>query len=135
MVDLARLQALKQKLLHDIKLPPVWEFFMGNFADQPAFVALSDKHADEFVESVVGAIARQLWPRNPAISDLKLMRVPEHQFVHGSFFAGGKIGAVFYFEDAQAGLAAICEGPPSNEVKYVRFSGQPIQRRGDPDLN
>jgi len=58
------------------------------------------------------------------------MRISEH-----GFFAGGKVGAVIDYEDVSAGIAAIGEGPPSNEVKYVRFSDQPIQRRGDPDLN
>lgn len=42
-MDLNRLQDLKQKLLHDQDLAPVWSFFLDHFGGNPAFIALGER--------------------------------------------------------------------------------------------
>jgi hypothetical protein len=134
-MDLARLQQLKQKLLHEEKLAVVWSFFMDHFADHPEFIALGERAHHDFVEAVVAEVGRQLFGADGVASGLLLTRLAGQQFVHGGFTMGGRIGGVIYFEDAQIGLVAVVDRPPSTEVKYARFSGRIIRKPGEPSRN
>jgi hypothetical protein len=134
-MDLARLQELKQKLLHEERLAPVWEFFLSRFGENPEFIALGERARHPFVETVVAEVGRQMYPREAEVSGLLLTRVPGRQFLHGAFSVGGRIGGVIYFEDARVGLVVVPDKPPSIEVKYARFSGHPVRSRGEPSRN
>ncbi|MDB5313169.1 MAG: hypothetical protein JWO38_7371 [Gemmataceae bacterium] len=134
-MDLAELQVLKQKLLHDEKLAPVWSYFMDHFADHREFIALGERINDSFVEAVLAQVSQQLFGADGAVHNLILTGIPEQHFLHGGFGMGGRFGGVIYFEDAQVGLLAVPVGPPSAEVKYARFSGRFARLPGDPSLN
>jgi hypothetical protein len=134
-MDLAQLQQLKHKLLHDKELAPIWSFFFDNLAADPEFIALGQKTEHEFVEAVVAQVARQLFPKSGGASSLLLNRLPEQQFIHGGFFVAGRPGGVVYFEEGRIGLIAIADLPPSIEVKYARFSNPPIRTQGSPSRN
>lgn len=134
-MDLNQLQELKQKLLHDAKLPPVWGYFLDNFGEKPEFIALGERTSQPFVEAVVAEVGRQLFGGKTTVRDLILKRIPEQNFIHGGFGIAGRIGGVIFFEDAQIGLVMASELPPSTEVKYARFSGQPVRRIPTPSVN
>lgn len=134
-MNLTRLQDLKQKLLHDAELAPVWLFFMNQFVDEPEFISLGEPVSHPFVEAVVEEVGRQLFGAKAAVSNLRLTQIGEQQFIHGGFGMGGHLGGVIYFEDVQMGLVSVAEMPPSIDVKYARFSGQPIRKRSTPSLN
>jgi hypothetical protein len=135
-MELSRLQELKQKVLHDKDLAPVWSFFLDNFGEKSEFMAAGERTSHPFVEAVLHQIALQLFGPNGAVRNLLLVNVPNHHFIHGGFQMGGRIGGVFYFTDANIGLACVAEFPPSIEVKYSRFSGHPLARRtGEPSRN
>jgi len=97
-MNLARLQELKEKLLHEKELAPVWSFFLDHFAEDRAFLALGERIDHPFVEAVLAQVGQQLFPQNSAIKRTILTRLPEQQFLHGGFTMGGRIGGVFYFE-------------------------------------
>jgi hypothetical protein len=128
-VDLTRLQELKQKLLHDPLLPPVWVYFLDHFGEKQEFRILGDRVTHPFVEAVVQEVGRQLFGTKSTVRDLFLKLIDDVHFVHGSFMIGGHIGGVIYFEDEQMGLVMVAEMPPSIDVKYARFSGQPVRRK------
>jgi hypothetical protein len=134
-MNLAKLQELKQKLIQDAQLPPVWTFFMDHFADKPEFIALGDRARHPLVEAVVAQVAEQMFPKDGKVRGLMLSRLADQQFLHGGLMMGRRIGGVIYFEDAHIGLIAVADTPPSIEVKYARFSGRPIADRGEPSLN
>jgi hypothetical protein len=134
-MDLAQLQQLEHRLLHDKNLAPIWAFFFDNLAINPEFIALGERVQHEFVEAVIAQVAQQLFPRAGGATGLLLTRLPEQQFVHGGFFVGGRPGGVVYFEQARIGLLAIADLPPSIEVKYARFSNPPVRDRGEPSKN
>jgi len=134
-MDLALLQQLKEKLLHDVKLEPVWDYFMDHFAHRPEFIALGERTDHPFVEAVVAEVGKQLYAANGAINALLLTRIAKQHFVHGGFVMGGRVGGVIFFEDANIGLVTVTENPPSIEVKYARFSGRPLRKPCDPSPN
>jgi hypothetical protein len=128
-MDLSPMQELKQKLLHESQLPPVWVYFLDHFGDKQEFRVLGDRVDHPFVEAVVSEVGRQLFGNKHPVRDLILKRIEDQNFIHGGFMIGGHIGGVIFFEDAQMGLVMVAEMPPSIEVKYARFSGQPLRRR------
>jgi hypothetical protein len=128
-MDLTRMQELKRKLLHEAQLPPVWVYFLDHFGDKQEFRVLGDRVNHPFVEAVVSEVGRQLFGGATTVRDLILKRIDDVKFIHGGFMIGGHIGGVIYFEDEQMGLVMVAEMPPSIEVKYARFSGQPVRRK------
>jgi len=134
-MDMNHLQELQRKLRHDKDLAPVWDYFLTHLAEAPAFMALGERSRDPFVESVVTEVSRQLYGPSGKVHGLMLTRLPERAFIHGGFTVGGRIGAVFYFEEVGMGLVAVAENPPSTVMRYARFSGHPIQRPGEPSPN
>jgi hypothetical protein len=134
-MDLARLQELKQKLLYEEKLTVVWSFFTDHFADHDEFVALGEHTRHPFVEAVLAQLGQQLFADKGTVRNLILTRVPEQHFLHGGFGMAGRVGGVIYFEDVGVGLLAVSPLPPSIDVNYARFSGQPIKRYTNPSRN
>jgi len=135
-MDISLLAELKRMVSFDAKLAPVWMYFMDHFADRPEFIALGERAAaDNGVVRRVAGIAAQLFHDARVITNLRLVCLPEHHFVHGSFFLDGRIGGVFYFEDIEVGLVAVCAARPSIEVKYARFSDAIKRKPGDPHHN
>jgi hypothetical protein len=134
-MDRPSLEELKQKLLHEKALPPVWAFFLDHFGENPDFIARGERADHPFVEAVIAQVSQQLFPKDGAIGGLILTRVAESQFIHGGFFMGLRPGGVIYFEDARIGLLAVADIPPSIEAKYARFSGHPVPKLGEPSRN
>jgi hypothetical protein len=134
-MDLTRLEELKRKLVQDKALPPVWTFFLDHLGQDPAFIRLGEETRHEFVEAALAEVCRQLYPKAEAIVGLILTRLAEQQFLHGGFFVAGRPGGLFYFEDIRMGLITVAELPPSIEVKYCRFSGQPLRPPAPPSVN
>src|SRR5262249_11030257 len=56
MKPVEHLQALKQKLLHDIQLPPVWNYFMDHFGDHQEFMDLSENCEHPDLAATVGVL-------------------------------------------------------------------------------
>ena len=134
-MNLELLEQLKQKLDHEKKLSSVWSFYMDYFAAHREFTDLGEPTDNSLVEAVVIQVGQQLFGGDDTVSDLLLIRIADHQFLHGAFVIGGRMGGVIYFEDKQMGLVAVAERSPSKEVKYSRFSGQFMGSPGQSWLN
>ena len=118
------LQKLKEKLVNDKDLAPVYAFFLDHFGENLKFMALGDKFQHPMLETIVAQVGQQMFPPIGRIQSIRLLRLADEKFVHCSYIMGGRIGGVFYFEDCQTGLVAVPDLPPSIEVKYARFSAK-----------
>jgi hypothetical protein len=134
-MDLTQVQELKQKLLHEDKLATVWVFFLDHFGENRDFMALGEQTNHPFVEAVISEVGRHMFGSDTTIDNLRLTRIADQNFVHGGFGMGDHVGGVIFFEDVQMGLVMAAESPPSIDVKYARFLGQPIRRIPTPSLN
>jgi hypothetical protein len=122
-MNLDRLQNLKQKLVQAQDFSDVWEFYMDEFTDHVEFIEVGRPVSHPFLEAVIPKICQQLFGQDVTIANLLIISIPEHQFYHAPFQADRRIGGVFYFEDINVGLLAIsAQFPPTDEVKYSRFS-------------
>jgi hypothetical protein len=115
------LSNLKQKLLNDAELPPVYTFFLDHFAEDSKFMTRGKPVEMPMLGEMVSRIIGQMFPGSAPTEQLRLIRLAKEQFVHGTFFLEGRIGGVFFFEDCATGLVAMSEPAPSINVKYARF--------------
>lgn len=125
-MDLSKLAMLKAKLLSAKHFGDVTGYFLDHFGDDPAFIELGEPTADEFIVQVLAQVAGQLFQKNVVIHDLRLVRLPEHGFVHGGFSVEGKVGTLIYFEDVCQGLISLAWSVSPPETKYARFTGRPV---------
>ncbi len=125
-MKLTQLQQLKQKLLKAADLSEIWLFYMDNFADVPDFIEVGEPKQNDFLEAAVPQICQQMFGRKTKVTNLLLIYIAEYQFFHAPFHADNRIGGLIYFEDINTGLLAVsAEFPPTDVVKYSRFSSPP----------
>jgi hypothetical protein len=126
-MKLERLRQLKQKLIQEKDLSNIWSFYMDEFADRPEFLDVGEPKPSAFIEAVVPQICQQMFGKKVKIADLLTIYIAEYKFFHAPFLAGGRIGGLIYFEEERIGLLAVsAKFPPTDEVKYSRFSA-PIE--------
>jgi hypothetical protein len=124
-MELSRLATLKAKLLTAENFGDILGYFLDHFGDHPAFMELGQPVRDEFLEQVLAQVASQLFQKATPIHDARLVRLPDHGFIHGGFLVGGKVGTLIYFEDLRKGLISVAWSLSPPETKYARFSGRP----------
>jgi hypothetical protein len=125
-VDLTKLATLKAKLLTAKNFGDVLGYFLDHFGDHPAFLDLGEPTTDEFLVQVLAQVAGQLFGRSVAVRNIRLVRLPEHEFIHGGFSVEGKVGTLIYFEDQHQGLISVAWSLSPPETKYARFTGRPV---------
>lgn len=134
-MDLDLLKELKHRLLHDKQLNGVWIYFMDHFADHVEFVQLGMATRHSFLESVLEQVSKQMFADDGAVSGVRLVSLGAYSFIHGGFAMGGRYGGLIYFEDVYVGLIAVPDKPPSNEMKYARFTGRALPPMAQPSKN
>lgn len=118
-----RLQELKQKLKKEADLSHIWTFYMDHFADHPEFTDMGEPAHNEYLDAVLDKICQEMFGRAIKITNFYLIYIAKYQLFHGPFKIQGRIGGVIYFEDIKIGLLAVsADYPPTDEVKYSRFS-------------
>ena len=118
-----RLQELKQKLTVETDLSHIWSFYMDHFADDPEFTELGEPADNQYLDAVLHKTCKHLFGRAIKITDFLVIYIAEYRLFHGPFQVKGRIGGVIYFEDLKIGLLAVsADDPPTDAVKYSRFS-------------
>jgi hypothetical protein len=125
-MDLALLAALKQELLQSQDFKQIWSFFMDNFGEDPAFIALGERARHPMLEAIVSQTCRQLFGKPVSLDNLLLTRLPDQQFIHGGGMVEGKLATVFYFEDIHVGLLIVVMSFAPSDTKLIRFTGRPL---------
>ena len=134
-MDLQLLATLKEKRGSTTNFSEVQTYFLDHFGDHPAFIELGEPTTDEFLEQVLAEVVGQLFHMTVTVNDARLVRLPDHKFVHGGFMVQGKVGTLIYFEDVCKGLISVAWSLSPPETKFMRFSGRPLQPGTRPSRN
>jgi hypothetical protein len=136
-MDLTKLAALKDKLVHATSFSEVVNYFLDHFGESPEFIALGQQARHPFLEAVAAQVFAKIFPGSEVVAQLLLTRLPEHQFIHGGCTVNGCFGTILYFEDVAVGLLMVTGPPLGGETKMARFTGKPAIPRmiAKPSLN
>jgi hypothetical protein len=135
-MDPGTLATLKSRLVGDKSFSGVWDYFLTNFAENPAFMAEGARTEISFLQGLLQVVAGQLFPGGAELDNLLTIRLGEHGFVHGGCTVNGRLLNFFYFEDIQTGMLAVVMGFSPPDTKMVRFSGRMMPRPpGEPSVN
>ncbi|WP_017651760.1 hypothetical protein [Fortiea contorta] len=122
-MEIERLQELKQKLTNEADFSEIWSFYMDHFADHPEFTDLGRPAHNEYLDAVLNKTCQQMFGKPIKITNFFLIYIAKYKLFHGPFQVEKRIGGVIYFEDIKVGLLAVsADYPPTDAVKYSRFS-------------
>jgi hypothetical protein len=97
---------------------------MDRFADRPEFLDFGQPVEHPFLNQIIPMLSQQMFKKNP--HDIFLIKIPEYDFIHGSFWVETKIGGVIYFDKKLKGMVAISGSNLSGNMQYSRFTGYPV---------
>jgi hypothetical protein len=122
MLDLGKLATLKQHLLEATDFFDVYGYFMEHFGHRPELMTLGEPLDDATFVAVLEQIGARIVGEEGSITEPFLLRLREHQLVHGAFVLGTHVGTVFYFSDVDTGLAAFGAMDSEGPSQLARFS-------------
>jgi hypothetical protein len=122
MLDLGKLATLKQRLLEATDFFEVYGYFMDHFGQRPELMTLGEPLRDATFVAVLEQIGARMVGEQAPITEPFLLRLGEHQLVHGAFVLGAHVGTVFYFADVDTGLAAFGAMDSEGPSRLARFS-------------
>ena len=117
-------QQLQQLLQEATDFADIQEFFFDHIGEAPELTDVSTPVKAPLVEQALQAALNSMLVGPVKIRQLLLLAVLPHQFLHGGFFANGRVGTVFYFENIHMGLACISQR--SGQTLMARFSTCPL---------
>src|ERR1700678_1375877 len=115
MMGQSQISVLKQMITEESDFHKIWEFFLDHFGEDVEFIGtgqrLTDKKHPLF--GTIKAVGRQILARNNIASDpleitnLLLIHVPDHKFIHGGMILQGRLANIIYFDDIKVGLMSM----------------------------
>jgi len=122
--NIHKLRELQIRLDRDKDLGKFWNFYMDRFIDHPEFLDFGGPVDHPFLKEVIPLITQKLFKKDP--QNMLLIKIPEYDFIHGSFTVENEIGGVIYFEKKLKGVAAVSDPNRTGQVQYSRFTGHPV---------
>ncbi|MDB9315101.1 hypothetical protein PN462_18445 [Spirulina sp. CS-785/01] len=122
--NLKKLKELRLRLEREKNLGKLWEYYMDRFADHPEFMDVGEPVDHPFLKKIIPLISQQLCKKDP--HNIFLIKIPEYDFIHGSFWVESRIGGVIYFEEKLKGVIALSGSNLSGDMQFSRFTGQPL---------
>jgi hypothetical protein len=123
-------QTLKEKVLTAENFNEVWQYFFDHFSDTPAFINMGKKTKSPFLKSILEGVGERLFRKKGEVTNMMLVEIPRHHFIHGACFIQGRMASVMYFEDVKVGMLSVLGSMLSHEVSMIRFTGIELQGEG-----
>ena len=90
-----------------------------DLAERPGFFRAGAVWEDEVVAKAIGACVSSMLPEAREVA-IRLVRLAEFEFVHGSLLVDGAMGSALYFEKSQMGLVALSD--MGENALFARFT-------------
>lgn len=122
-MDSQRFQTLKEKLASEEVISTVMVYFLDHFGEVPGFSSMGRPTRHPIVESFLEK-AILGWHQSKLLPDsIRLIEIPEYNFIHGVCrYEGGMVNAL-YFDDIQTGII-VSAGNRTRPTQLMRFSAQ-----------
>jgi hypothetical protein len=125
------LGVLRERTLHPTDYELAVNYFLEEFAGDVKFLQQSEPDDAPGLLAVLAQVTSQALGRRVAFDDSKMFLLHNHRFYHGSAAVEGRVVLCFYFEAANAGIAALLPGV-RGAMEVARFrlpAGLPDPRK------
>lgn len=127
-MDLSLLETMRVKIMTDKDFSKIFAYFYDHFGEDPAFFEASEPmeaKPNDLLVQLLGQIGGAILKTEKiALTNLRLLRVAEYQFIHGGFGLNDALGTVLYCEDLQKGIVALHRPRKNQPVHFARFSAE-----------
>ncbi|MBI4853593.1 MAG: hypothetical protein HY819_17515 [Acidobacteria bacterium] len=122
-IDLKKLDILKEKIITATNFREPWDYFFDNFAENNQFLDIGKKVKYPELAKMLEKVSQQLLD-NPSkkASSMLLVEIPKRNFYHGGYFIDNKLANFIFFKDIDKGMIAITSSFRSKEILFSRFS-------------
>lgn len=118
------LDVLRERMLHATDYELAVNYFLEEFAGDVRFIEQSEADDAQHLLAVLAHVASAALGKRVEFDDSKMFLVREHRFYHGNAAVEGRVLLFFYFEAADAGIAAVIPGRRgAMEVARFRLTG------------
>ncbi len=118
---------LKQQATAAKLLAEPWGYFFDKLAENPTFTKLGKPAKNAQLTEVLRLTYSNLNRGEVAVS-VRLLHIKEQGMWHGSGTVGGKLFAVYFFDDIQQGIASRVDDFATGRMTYTRISTTPVSR-------
>jgi hypothetical protein len=101
---------LKQQLISSEDSSEIFDFFFQNFAEDPAFYDRGKISTHDILAKVIQTTGKNFYGENCEISNYRMTKIEEENFIHGTCFLNGHITLLMYFTDLDIGIASVSMG-------------------------
>jgi len=117
-----KLKEVKDLLVSADDLSKVYTLFFDSLDVHREFIDLAKPTTSELLEETLKIIGRNIFQKDCAIIDLRLLKLKREHFIHGVGIMNGCITTILYFDDIDVGLAAINTDFASGRITFARLS-------------
>jgi hypothetical protein len=122
-MDLDQLHQFKQRLIERDDYGSVMRDFLDSLDADPSFLDRGEPVEDVLLMHILAQGGAEIFGTPPRLERLILIRVPEANFIHGSFLLCGRVANVIYFPDIGVGVFAVIVSLGSKPcTRIVRFT-------------
>jgi hypothetical protein len=115
---------LRGRMMHPTDYDLALNYFLEEFAGDVKFLDASEPDGAPHLLAVLAHVASKALGRKVALDAAKLFLLREHGFYHGNAAVAGRVMLFFYFQEADAGIAALIPGTRgAMEVARFRLAG------------
>src|SRR5688572_30158851 len=125
------LVVLRERLLHPTDYELAVNYFLEEFAGDVRFLEQSEPDDAPHLLAVLAHVASVALGKRVAFEDSKVFLLRGHRFYHGNAAVEGRVVLFFYFQEADAGIAAVIPGR-RGAMEVARFrltAGLPDPRK------
>lgn len=123
MLDLKKLDILKEKMINAENFKDPWSYFFDHFAENSKFMDIGKRVKFPELAITLQQVAQQLILKTDAkITNLFVIGLIKQDFYHGTFFIDNKLASFIFFKDISLGMVSVASSPRSPQVLLSRFS-------------
>lgn len=123
MLDLKKLEILKEKMVSAENFKDPWNYFFDHFGENSKFMDLGKRVKFPELTTTLQEVAQQLVMKPDAkITNLFVIGLIKQNFYHGAFFIENRLANFIFFKDISLGMISIASSPRSSNVLFSRFS-------------
>jgi len=125
-----RLEKLKEHLVNDDTFSVTANYFFDNLAGDRSFFQQGKVVKNPMLKKIMRKACEDFISKEQQMTNLLIVQLKGHPFLHGAFHIGPNPSSFFYFEELKKGMIIIVRSMTTGNNSYIRFTGTVLPGKG-----